>query len=111
VQAVHDHDDGSLELVIEPAVEGMVEPLIGRPPLGLRQRLLGLQRIVDDDQVGAPPGQHAADRGGEPAALCGRLEFGHRLPLVSRVGKIRRYQSLAMIRRQSRDNLSASSCA
>ena len=42
VQSVHDQHDGTRELVVEPAVEGMVEPLIGRPPLGLRQRLLGL---------------------------------------------------------------------
>jgi hypothetical protein len=68
VQAVHDHDDGARDLVVEPAVEGMVEPLVGRPALGLGQCLLGLQRVVDDDQVGAAPGQHAADRGREPAA-------------------------------------------
>ena len=62
VQAVHDQHDRTLLLVVEPAVEGMVKPLVGRPPLGLRQRLLGLRRIVDDDQVGAAPGQHFADR-------------------------------------------------
>ena len=69
------------ELVVQPAVEGVVVPFVGRLPLGLRQRLLGLQRVVDDDDVGTPPGQHPADRGGEPAALCGCLEFGHRLML------------------------------
>jgi len=80
VQAVHDQHNGTLLLVVEPAVEGMVEPLVGRPPLGLRQGLLWLQRIVDDDHVRTPPGQHPADRGREPAALRGRLEFAHRLP-------------------------------
>jgi hypothetical protein len=45
----------------------MVIPLVRHLPLGLRQRLLGLQGIVDDDDVGAAPGQDAADRGGEPA--------------------------------------------
>jgi hypothetical protein len=43
-------------------------------PLGLRQGLRGLQRISDDDQVGTAAGQHAADRGREPAALRCRLE-------------------------------------
>ena len=81
MQAVHDQHDGALLLVVQPAVEGMVEPLVGRPPLGLRQGLLGLQRIIDDDQVGTPPGQYAADRGREPAALRRRLELPHRLPL------------------------------
>jgi len=37
VQAVHDQYDGALLLVVEPTVEGMVEPLVGRPPLGSRQ--------------------------------------------------------------------------
>ena len=68
-----------VELVVEPAVEGVVVPLVGRLALGLRQRLLGLQRVVDDDDVGTPPGQHPADRGGDPAALRRRLELGHRL--------------------------------
>ncbi len=81
MQSVHDKDDGARQLVVQPAVEGMVVPLVRHLPLGLRQRLLGLQRIVDDDDVGAAPGQHAADRGGEPAPLGRRVEFGHRLPL------------------------------
>jgi hypothetical protein len=81
VQSVHDQDDGARELVVEAAVERVVVPFVRRLPLGLRQRLLGFQRVVDDDDVGAAPGQHAADRGGEPAALCGRVEFGHRCAL------------------------------
>ena len=80
VQPVHDHHDRTLLLVVEATVEGMVEPLVGRPPLALRQGLLGLQRIVDDDQVGTAPGQYPADRGREPAALRRRLELRHRLP-------------------------------
>ena len=49
--------------------------------------LLGLQRIVDDDDVGAAPGQDAADRGGEPATLGGRVEFGHRRALRREAGR------------------------
>jgi hypothetical protein len=33
---------GPRKLFVEPAVEGVVVPLIGRLPLGLRQRFLGL---------------------------------------------------------------------
>jgi len=79
VQAMHDQHDGTPELVVEPAVEGVVVPFVRRLALGLRQGFLGLQRIVDDDQVGTPPGQHTADRGGDARALGGRLEFGHGL--------------------------------
>ncbi len=63
MQPVHDQDDRPLLLVVEAAVERVVEPFVGRPALGLGQRLLGFQRVVDDDQVGAAPGQHPADRG------------------------------------------------
>jgi hypothetical protein len=81
VQPVHDQDDRTAPGVVEPAVKGVVEPVVDRLPLGLREGLLGLQRVVDDDDVGTTPGQHAADRGGDAAALRRRLEFGHRLPL------------------------------
>jgi hypothetical protein len=79
VQPVHDQHDRTLPLVIEPAVEGVVEPFVSALPVGVGQGLLGLQRIVDDDDVGAAPGQHAAHRGGDATALRRRLEFGHRL--------------------------------
>src|SRR5215472_5374693 len=68
VQPVHDQHDRAGELVVEPAVEGVVVPVVGPVALRLRQCFLGFQRVVDDDEVGAAPGQHAADRGGEPAA-------------------------------------------
>ncbi len=42
VQSVHDHHDGARQLIVQPAVEGMVVPLVRHLPLGLRQRLLGL---------------------------------------------------------------------
>jgi hypothetical protein len=87
VQPVHDQDNRTRPLVVQPAVEGVVEPLVRRPTLGLRQGLLGLQRIVDDDDVGTPSGQHPADRGGEPAALRGRLELRHGLPLGGKPGR------------------------
>src|SRR5215469_17956457 len=30
VQPMHDQDDGAVSLVVQPAVEGMVEPVVGR---------------------------------------------------------------------------------
>ena len=87
MQPVHDQDDRTLLRVVQPAVEGVVVPLVRRPPLGLRQGLLGLQGIIDDDQVGAAPGQNPADRGGEPAALRGRLELRRGLPLRRKPGR------------------------
>jgi len=87
VQAVHDQDDGPHLLVVEAAVERVVEPLVGGPPVRLGQRLLGFQRIVDDDDVGTAPGQHTADRRGEPAALGRGLELGCGLPLRREPGR------------------------
>ena len=36
VQPVHDEDDRARELVVQPAVEGVVEPVVRRLALGLR---------------------------------------------------------------------------
>jgi hypothetical protein len=46
-----------MPLVVEPAVEGMVEPFVGSLSLRLGERLLRLQRIVDQDDIGAASGQ------------------------------------------------------
>jgi len=78
VQPVHDQHDRTLLLVVQPAVEHVVEPFVGALPVRFRQGLFGLQRVVDDD-VGTPPGQDAADRSGDPTALRRRLKFGHGL--------------------------------
>jgi len=51
-----------------------VAPLVGGLALRLRRRALGLQRVVDDDDVGTPPSQDTADRSGDPATLRDRLE-------------------------------------
>ena len=55
MQPVHDQHDRTFLLVVEPAVEGVVELFVDRLSLGLRQGLLGLQRIVEDDDFGATP--------------------------------------------------------
>ena len=80
VQALHDHDDGAVLLVVEARHQGagipVDHPLAGR----LRHRLFGLERIVDDDEVGAAAGERAADRGGVAAAAGGRDELGAAIP-------------------------------
>src|SRR5207248_1972231 len=73
-------------LVVLPAVEGMVVPVIAGLPLRLGERLLRLQRIVDQDDVGAASGQHATGGGGEPIALAGSDELLHRVPLRRQAG-------------------------
>jgi hypothetical protein len=46
VQPLHDDDNRAPALVVEPAVERVVIPLVASLPLSLGERLLGLQRIV-----------------------------------------------------------------
>jgi hypothetical protein len=87
MQPMHDQDDRTRPGVVEAAVEGVVIPVVGRLPLALRQRRLGFQGIVDDDDVRTPSGQHPADRGGEPAALGRGVELGHGLPLRREAGR------------------------
>ena len=87
VQPLHDDDDGAVPLVVEPAVEGVVVPLVGGLPLRVGERLLRLQRIIDQDDVGAASGQHAAGGGGEPVALAGGDELLHRLAVRRQAGR------------------------
>ena len=87
VQPLHDDDDGATALVVLPAVEGVVEPFVGGLPLRLGERLLRLQRIVDQDDVGPASGQHAAGGGGEPITLAGSDEFLHRLAVRRQAGR------------------------
>ena len=112
MQPVHDQHDRPLLFVVEPAVKGVGEPLVGALTVGFRQCLFGLQRVLDNDDVRTPPGQHAADRGGDPADLGRRVELRHRLMLRREPGREGPPVPVAGDdRRQSRDNLSASSCA
>ena len=86
VQPLHDDDDRAATLVVEALIERVVEPLVGGFAPRVGKRVFRLQRIVDQDDVGAAPGQHAAGRGGEPAALTGRDELLHRLAMGAEAG-------------------------
>ena len=61
VQPLHDQDDGTTALVVLPAVESVIVPVVGGLSLRVGERLLRLQRIVDQDDVGTAFGEHAAD--------------------------------------------------
>jgi hypothetical protein len=66
---------------------------------------------ADDGQVGAAPSQHAADRGGEPAALRDRVELRIAAPCGDmRAGKSCRVPAARNDMAATRDSLSARSC-
>src|ERR1700746_4141519 len=69
VQPLHDDHDRAMALVVEPAVKGVVVPFVAGFALRVGERLLRLQRIVDQNDVGAASGQHAAGGGGAPISL------------------------------------------
>ena len=66
LQPLHDHDDGTTALVVLPAVESVIAPVVGGLPLRVGERLLRLQRIIDQDDVGTAAREHATGGGGEP---------------------------------------------
>src|ERR1700741_775520 len=66
VQPLHDDDDHATALVVEPAVEGVDEPLVAGLSQFLGERLLRLKGIIDQDEVGPPSGQSATGGGGKP---------------------------------------------
>jgi hypothetical protein len=72
MQALHDHDNGARGLVVEAAQQRIVVPFVDRVAPGLRQGIIWLERIVDDDDVSTTSGQDAADRGCHSGSLCGR---------------------------------------
>jgi len=55
VQPLHDDDDRATAFVVEPAVEGVEKPLVAGLPQRLGERLLGFQRVIDQNEVGAAP--------------------------------------------------------
>jgi hypothetical protein len=87
VQALHDDDNGAVLFVVLPAVEGVVVPVISGVPLGIGERLLGFQWIVDQNDVGAAPGQHPTIRGSETIAVPGGDELSYRLAIGGEPGR------------------------
>ena len=87
VQPLHDDHDGAMALVVEPAVKGVVVPLVGGFALRIGERLLRLQRIIDQDDVGAASGEHPAGGGGEPVTLPGGDELLYCLAVRGEAGR------------------------
>jgi hypothetical protein len=61
MQALHYKDDAASLFVVEPAVKCVVVPGVDCIPLRLRQCFVRLQRVIDDDEIGATAGQYTAD--------------------------------------------------
>jgi len=72
VEPLHDQNDAAGLLVIEATEQGVVVPFVDRLALRIGESLVGLERIVDDNEVAATTGQNAAHRGSEAKALARR---------------------------------------
>src|SRR5271155_1988739 len=86
VQPLHDNYNSATALVVEPAVEGVDEPVVGGVSLRLGERLLRLQGVIDQDDIGTASSQHALGGGGEPVALPGGDELLHSLAVRRQAG-------------------------
>ena len=75
MDALHDDDDRAGAFVVEAGQQGVLEPLVGGVALGFGMGVVGLQRIVDNNQVAAAAGERAADRSGQPKSPCRQLNF------------------------------------
>ena len=75
VQPLHDDHDGAFGLVVEARQERGIEPFVDGIAPRVRPRFLGLQGIVDDDEIGAAAGEHTAHRGGQTKAAARGGEF------------------------------------
>jgi len=75
VDALHDDDDRTGPLVVEPRHERGPEPFVGRAAPGLRQRIFRLQRVVDHQKLGAAARECSANRGREAEATGGEHDF------------------------------------
>src|SRR6202521_459767 len=63
VQALHDRNDRARLLVIEARDECAAIPIDHALPGRLRIDLVGVEGIVDDDQIGASPSEGSPNRG------------------------------------------------
>src|SRR5262249_3468783 len=75
VQALHG-DDGEAVCGIEPTEGRIAEPLVSACKGDFGIRVIGLDRIINDENITATSGQSASDRGGKPISPQGSLEFG-----------------------------------
>src|SRR3954454_15111769 len=78
VEALHDQDDRTLALVVEPRGHGLFVPIDCAPTCGRGSSFIRLQGVIYDDELPPAAGQRSANRCGEPKpALRGpHLGFG-----------------------------------
>jgi len=86
VQSLHDDDDGTVLLVVLPAIEGVIVPIVGGSSLRFGERLFGFERVIDNDDIGAAPGQRATVRAGNSVPLVGGDELLHGLAVWRQAG-------------------------
>src|SRR4051812_28163224 len=75
VKALHHHYDGPLFLIVEARHKASAVPVNDASSGGLRHRVFGFKRIVDDDKINAAASQCASNRGGITAAAGLRHQF------------------------------------
>jgi hypothetical protein len=61
MQALHDHNDGARLFVIEPRDQCAAILIDHSLPARLRMELVGVQGVVDDDQIGTASGKRSAN--------------------------------------------------
>jgi len=83
VQALGDNDQSSFLGIVEAGVDCRIEPVDRVLPCGGRMRFVCLERVVDDDVVGAAPGKCCSDRRCEPVTARSGADLG--LVLLSRI--------------------------
>ena len=87
MQPLHHQDDDAPLLVVEPCAERAVVPVDDPFACCFGGAVLGLQGVVDDDEVRTAAGDRAAHRQGDPAAAFGRDRLGPGFRLEAHPGK------------------------
>src|SRR5882724_13052402 len=78
VQALHNHHDAILHLVVQTAEQCVRIPLYGTFPFSLRVGVLRFRRIVNDDEIAAAAGERPTNgrRKAVAAKRGGKLQLG-----------------------------------
>ena len=78
VEPLHHDDHGPFGGVVEARHERALKPVVNRVADRVGGRLHRLERIIDDDDVGALAGDRSLDRGSEPVAFLDQSHFRKR---------------------------------
>src|ERR1700688_4875147 len=83
METLHDDDDDVFFLVVETALDRIVEPVVDILSARLRQGIVGLEGVINEDHVTAASRHRATHRSCQSAALPGGHEVFDR-PLLER---------------------------